>query len=36
MGEGYNLDEIQVINAATNSNIDKYIDTLYAKLQRKG
>ncbi|CAN0587199.1 unnamed protein product, partial [Ectocarpus sp. 12 AP-2014] len=36
MGDGYNLEGIQVINAATNPNIDKYIDNLYAKLQRKG
>ncbi len=36
MGDGYSLDGIKVINAATNPNIDKYIDKLYTKLQRKG
>merc|ERR1712083_760603 len=36
MGGDYNLDGIKIINATTNSNIDKYIDKLYAKLQHKG
>ncbi|MDP4832358.1 MAG: NADP-dependent malic enzyme [Rickettsiaceae bacterium] len=36
MGEGYNLDDITVMNAAINPNLNKYIDTLYLKLQRKG
>ncbi|PCJ23852.1 MAG: NADP-dependent malic enzyme [Rickettsiales bacterium] len=36
MGEEYNLDNIMVMNAAINKNLDKYIDYLYSKLQRKG
>tara|TARA_B110000503_G_C7135033_1_gene408432 strand:- start:410 stop:2221 length:1812 start_codon:yes stop_codon:yes gene_type:complete len=36
MGEGYNLDGIIVMNASINPNLNKYIDTLYLKLQRKG
>lgn len=36
MGLGYNLDNITIMNAAVNKNIDKYIDVLYKKLQRKG
>ncbi len=36
MGEGYNLEGITVMNAAINKNLDKYIDKLYLKLQRKG
>ena len=36
LGEGYNLDNITVMNAAINKNLDKYIDSLYIKLQRKG
>ena len=36
LGEGYSLDNITVMNAAINNNVDKYIDYLYKKLQRKG
>ena len=36
LGDGYSLDGITVMNAAINDNLDKYIDTLYSKLQRKG
>ncbi len=36
MGNGYDLKNITVMNAAINPNIDKYIDALYKKLQRKG
>lgn len=36
MGDGYNLEGITVMNAAINKNLDKYINTLYSKLQRKG
>lgn len=36
MGKGYNLKGITVMNAAINKNLDKYIDKLYLKLQRKG
>lgn len=31
-----NLENITIMNAAVNPNIDKYIDILYNKLQRKG
>ena len=35
---GYNLDltGITIMNASINPNLDKYIDSLYARLQRKG
>ncbi len=36
LGAEYGLDGIIVMNAAINQNIDKYIDILYSKLQRKG
>ena len=36
MGSSYNLDGIQVMNAAVNEKLDEYISTLYTKLQRKG
>jgi malate dehydrogenase (oxaloacetate-decarboxylating)(NADP+) len=36
MGEGYNLDGIQVMNAAINDKLEIYIETLYQKLQRQG
>ncbi|MFK7968053.1 MAG: NADP-dependent malic enzyme [Rickettsiaceae bacterium] len=36
LGEGYSLENITVMNAAINNNVDKYIDYLYKKLQRKG
>lgn len=36
MGEGYNIDNITIMNAAINKNLDKYINALYGKLQRKG
>jgi len=36
MGQGYDLSNITVMNAAVNKNLDKYIDKLYQKLQRKG
>lgn len=36
MGPNYNLDGITIMNAAINPNINKYIDRLYARLQRKG
>lgn len=36
MGPNYNLDGITITNAATNPNLNKYIDNLYNKLQRKG
>lgn len=36
LGDGYNLDGIQVMNAAINDKLDEYIETLYIKLQRKG
>lgn len=36
MGNDHNLDGITVMNAAINTNINKYIDYLYLKLQRSG
>ncbi|MBN8511500.1 MAG: NADP-dependent malic enzyme [Rickettsiales bacterium] len=36
LGENYTLDGISVVNAANTPNLDKYIDYLYTKLQRKG
>lgn len=36
LGDGYNIDGITIMNAAINKNIDKYIEILYKKLQRKG
>jgi malate dehydrogenase (oxaloacetate-decarboxylating)(NADP+) len=36
LGEGYSLENITVMNAAINNNLNKYIDYLYKKLQRKG
>jgi malate dehydrogenase (oxaloacetate-decarboxylating)(NADP+) len=36
MGDGYSLEGITVANAAINPHINKYIDKLYTKLQRKG
>jgi malate dehydrogenase (oxaloacetate-decarboxylating)(NADP+) len=36
LGEGYNLDGIEVMNASINKNLDHYIDNLYLRLQRKG
>ena len=36
MGHNHSLDGITIINAAINSNLDKYIDHLYIKLQRQG
>lgn len=36
MGMNDHLDGITIMNAAINNNLDKYIDTLYNKLQRKG
>ena len=36
MSNGYDLKNITVMNAAINPNIDKYINALYKKLQRKG
>jgi len=36
MGQGYNLDDITIMNAAINNNLNKYIDSLYKKLQRRG
>ncbi len=36
MGLKDNLAGITIMNAAVNNNLDKYIDKLYSKLQRKG
>jgi malate dehydrogenase (oxaloacetate-decarboxylating)(NADP+) len=36
LGVGHTLDGITIMNAAVNDNLDKYIDVLYKKLQRKG
>ncbi|MFP3018375.1 MAG: NADP-dependent malic enzyme [Candidatus Tisiphia sp.] len=36
IGMNYDLDGITIMNAAINQNLDKYIDTLYSRLQRKG
>ena len=36
MGEGHTLEGITIMNASINDNIDKYIEVLYTKLQRKG
>jgi malate dehydrogenase (oxaloacetate-decarboxylating)(NADP+) len=36
LGDGYSLDDIRVMNAALNENLNKYIDYLYSKLQRQG
>jgi malate dehydrogenase (oxaloacetate-decarboxylating)(NADP+) len=36
LGSGYDLEGIIVMNAAINHNLDKYINYLYEKLQRKG
>ncbi len=36
LGNGYSLDGVSVMNAAINQNLEKYIDYLYKKLQRKG
>ncbi|RTK92704.1 MAG: NADP-dependent malic enzyme [Rickettsiales bacterium] len=36
MGHNHTLDGIIVMNAAINTNLNKYIDYLYTKLQRKG
>jgi malate dehydrogenase (oxaloacetate-decarboxylating)(NADP+) len=36
MGNNYNLDDITIMNAAINTNLEAYIDNLYSKLQRKG
>lgn len=36
LGDNYNLDGISVMNAAINPNVNKYIEHLYTRLQRKG
>jgi len=36
LGQGYDLKNITVMNAAINKNLDKYIGVLYKLLQRKG
>ncbi|MCC8369412.1 MAG: NADP-dependent malic enzyme [Rickettsia endosymbiont of Oxypoda opaca] len=36
IGQDTNLDDIEIMNAAINKNLDKYIDYLYERLQRKG
>lgn len=36
LGVDYNLTGIEIMNAAVNHNIDKYIEYLYARLRRKG
>ena len=36
LGNGNNLDNITIMNAAITPNLDKYINSLYNKLQRKG
>ena len=36
LGVDYDLKGIDIMNAAVNKNIDKYIEYLYARLQRKG
>lgn len=36
LGSDYNLDGIQIVNAANNPNIERYINNLYIKLQRRG
>lgn len=36
IGMNYDLDGITVMNPAINQNLNKYIDTLYSQLQRKG
>jgi malate dehydrogenase (oxaloacetate-decarboxylating)(NADP+) len=36
LGPSHNLDGIEVMNAAITMHLDKYIDVLYNKLQRKG
>lgn len=36
MGPSANLEGVEIINAAINPNIDKYIDYLYGRLQRYG
>lgn len=36
IGTGNNLDGIAIMNAAITPNLDKYINSLYSRLQRKG
>jgi malate dehydrogenase (oxaloacetate-decarboxylating)(NADP+) len=36
MGSEYSLQGIEIINSSNNQNVEKYIDSLYLKLQRKG
>jgi malate dehydrogenase (oxaloacetate-decarboxylating)(NADP+) len=36
MGDEYDLSGIEIMNAAINPNIDKYIEHLYGRLRRKG
>jgi malate dehydrogenase (oxaloacetate-decarboxylating)(NADP+) len=36
MGTDYDLTGIEIVNAAVNQNIDKYIEYLYARLKRLG
>ncbi|WP_341793045.1 MULTISPECIES: NADP-dependent malic enzyme [unclassified Rickettsia] len=36
IGHDTNLDGIEIMNASINENLDKYIDYLYERLQRKG
>ncbi|MCC8398573.1 MAG: NADP-dependent malic enzyme [Rickettsia endosymbiont of Labidopullus appendiculatus] len=36
IGMNYDLKGISIMNAAINQNLNKYIDTLYSRLQRKG
>ena len=36
MGSGVSLKGVQIMNAAVTDNLERYIDFLYAKLQRKG
>lgn len=36
IGQDINLDGIQIMNAALTDNLEKYIDYLYKRLQRKG
>lgn len=36
LGDSYNLDGISIMNAAINPNVNRYIEHLYSRLQRKG
>lgn len=36
MGPSYNLDGIEIMNAALSPNLNKYIEYIYTRMQRKG